>query len=67
MSVLAWRSPADLMSRATERLSVGDMIRTGENLHPHYHVVALTEDRAWIRDTRHGADHIIPIDRRRKI
>ena len=63
MSALPWRSPLDLLGRTTERVSVGDMIRTGENFRPHYLVIAVTEDRAWIRDTQHGADHIIPIDR----
>jgi len=50
-----------------ECISVGDMIRTGENFHPHYHVIAVTDDRAWIRDTQHGTDHIIPIDRCRRV
>jgi len=67
VSRLAWRSPADLLSGATECISVGDMIRTGENFHPHYHVIAVTDDRAWIRDTQHGTDHIIPIDRCRRV
>ena len=67
MSALAWRAPPDLLSTATECVSVGDTIRTGENFHPHYHVIAVTDDRAWIRDTQHGTDHIIPIDRCRKI
>jgi hypothetical protein len=42
---------------------VGDAVRTGENFHPHYQVIALTEDRAWIRDTQHGTDHVVPLDR----
>jgi len=67
VSALAWRSPADLLGQATECISAGDMIRTGENFHPHYHVIAVTEDRAWIRDTQHGTDHIIPIDRCRRL
>jgi hypothetical protein len=67
VSALAWRSPSDLLSGTTESISVGDMIGTGENFHPHYHVIAVTEDRAWIRDTQHGTDHIIPIDRCRKV
>ena len=67
MSVLAWRSPADLLGETTALVAPGDLIRSGENYHPHYHVVALTEDKAWIRDTQHGTDHVIPIDRCRRI
>ena len=67
MSVLAWRSPADLLGEGMARVSVGDLIRTGENFHPHYHVIAMTDDRAWIRDTQHGTDHIVPIDRCHRI
>ena len=67
MSVLAWRSPADLRGEATSHVSAGDLVRMGENFHPHYHVIAMTEDRAWIRDTQHGTDHVVPVDRCRKI
>ena len=38
------------------------MIRTGHNCHPLYRVIAVTADRAWIRDIQHGTDHVIPID-----
>ena len=67
MSALAWKSPADLLGEQTAQVAVGDLIRTGENFHPHYHVVAVTEDRVWIRDTQYGSDHIVPIDRCRRI
>ncbi len=62
MSTLACRSPTDLLGE-TVHVEVGDLVRTGGNLHPHYQVIALTEDRAWIRDTQHGTDHIVPLDR----
>lgn len=67
MSALAWRSPVDLLGRAAEHICAGDMIRKGENFHPHYHVIAVADDSAWIRDTQHGTDHVVPIDRCRKI
>ena len=67
MSALAWSSPAELREKAGECILVGDMIRTGENCHPQYHVIAISQDRAWIRDARHGTDHIIAIERCRKI
>ena len=62
----AWRSPTDFRGRATY-VAVGDVVRTGENFHPHFRVIAVTEDRAWIRDLQYGADHIVPVDRCRKI
>ena len=67
MNVPEWRSPADLLGAAPPSLAAGDRIRTGCNFHPHYQVVALSEDRAWVRDLQYGTDHIIPIDRCRKI
>ena len=62
----AWLSPADLPGEATN-VAVGDVVRTGENFHPHYHVIAVAGDRAWLRDLQHGADHIVPVNRCRKI
>jgi len=62
VSVLAWRSRADLLDENIPAISVGDLVRTGENFHPHYHVIALSEDRAWVRDTQHGTDHVVPLD-----
>ena len=67
MSALAWKSPNDLLGTQTAFVAVGDVIRTGENFHPHYRVIALTEDRAWVRDTQHGTDHIITLDRCNRI
>ena len=62
----AWRSLIDFQCRATY-VAVGDVVRTGENSHPQFRVIAVTEDRAWIRDLQYGADHIVPVDRCRKI
>ncbi|MEO8455506.1 MAG: hypothetical protein ABI454_10120 [Sphingomicrobium sp.] len=67
MSALAWQPPADLVGKGTRHVAVGDLIRTGENLHPHYQIIAMTDDRAWLRDTQHGTDHMVPIDRCRRI
>lgn len=63
MSALLWRSPTNLLGEGTPRPTVGDLVRTGENFHPHYQVIALSEERAWIRDTQHGTDHVVPLDR----
>ena len=67
MNVVAWRSPVNLRGETTASAAIGDLVRTGDNFHPQFHVIAVTEDRAWIRDTQHGADHIVPIDRCRRI
>jgi hypothetical protein len=66
MSGLAFRSPMQVPGEATD-VMVGDLVRTGENFHPHYEVIAVTHDRAWIRDTQYGSDHVVPIDRCRRI
>jgi len=44
-------------------VAVGDKVRTGENFHPHFYVIALNDDLAWIRDTQNGIDHVVPLDR----
>jgi hypothetical protein len=67
VSALPWRSPANLRGETSSHVVPGDLVRTGENFHPHYCVVAVSEDRAWIRDTQYGSDHIVPVDRCRRI
>lgn len=67
MSAPAWRSPADLRGETAPSVAAGELIRTGGNFHPHYQVIALSEDRAWVRDLQHGTDQFIPLDGRRKI
>ena len=67
MNRLAWRSPAKQPGETEASVAVGDLVRTGENRHPLFHVIAVTEDRAWIRDTQHNADHVVPIDRCRRL
>ena len=42
---------------------IGDIVRTGGNLYPHYELIAISSGRAWIRDVRYGDDHVVPIDR----
>ena len=58
-----WRTPPDLLGETTSHVAVGDLVRMGENFHPHYRIIALAENRAWIRDSQHGTDHIVPIER----
>ena len=42
-----------------EPLNVGDLCATGENRYPRYRVIALVEDRAWIRDVSTGRDAVV--------
>ena len=33
-----------------EEIQVGDLVRTGPNLYPHYTVIAVNGDKAWVRN-----------------
>lgn len=50
-----------------EDISVGDLVRTGTNLFPHFEVVAIHGDKAWVRNVQNGADHLALLSRCRKI
>ena len=50
-----------------EVISVGDLVRTGANLYPHFEVLAVHGDKAWVRNTDNGADHLALMSRCRKI
>ena len=67
MSLAARREPTDLFDEMVTSVAVGDLVRTGANSHPQFRVIALTEDRAWIRNTQHGTDHVVPVERCRRI
>jgi hypothetical protein len=53
----AWGSP----------LAVGDLVRTGENAWPQYRIIAMSEDRAWVRDLQYGTDFVVPMERCRRV
>ncbi|MGZ8362968.1 MAG: hypothetical protein ACXW3D_03830 [Caulobacteraceae bacterium] len=40
---------------ALQPVQVGDTVRTGANRFPHYAVIALYDDMAWVRDVQTGA------------
>jgi hypothetical protein len=67
VSEAAWRSDNDVRGEPAAAVTIGDLIRTGENCHPQYQVIAVKNDRAWIRDVQSGVDHVVPIARCRKI
>ena len=56
-----------MRSEAVSRVQVGDIVRTGENYHPHYRVIAVSEDRAWVRDIQYRTDHIVAIEQCNRI
>jgi len=50
-----------------EEISPGDIVRTGPNLFPHFEVLAVHGEKAWVRNISDGADHLALISRCRKI
>jgi hypothetical protein len=50
-----------------EDIQTGDIVRTGTNLFPHFEVVAVHGDKAWVRNVLDGADHLALLSRCRKI
>ena len=65
-------SYSDVFSISHERgyeedIQAGDIVRTGPNLFPHFKVVAVHGDKAWVRNVVNGADHLALLSRCRKI
>lgn len=50
-----------------ELILAGDLVRTGQNLFPHFEVLAVNGDKAWVRNISNGADHLALLSRCRKI
>ena len=50
-----------------EEIQPGDLVRTGPNLYPHYTVVAVSGDKAWVRNVQTGVDGLTPLSRCRKV
>jgi hypothetical protein len=46
-------------TRLGERFVPGDVVRTGPNCHPRYKVVAVAEDKVWLRNLTSGADAVV--------
>ena len=40
-------------------LHVGDIVRIGDNRFPHYKIIAVSGERAWVRDVQFGTDHVV--------
>lgn len=65
-------SYSDVFSISHEReyeedIQAGDIVRTGPNLYPHFEVVAVHGDKAWVRNLQNGTDHLALVSRCRKI
>ena len=65
-------SYSDLFSIKHERdyeedIRVGDLVRTGPNLFPHFEVIAIHGDKAWVRNIQTGLDGLTSVNRCRKI
>ena len=50
-----------------EEIKAGDLVRTGPNLFPHYEVIAVHGDKAWVRNVQNGLDGVTNVNRCRKI
>ncbi len=50
-----------------EEISEGDLVRTGPNMFPHFNVIAIHGDKAWVRNVETGADGLTALNRCRKI
>lgn len=50
-----------------EEIQPGDIVRTGENFHPHFEVLAVHGDKAWVRNVQNGADSLALLSRCRKL
>ncbi len=50
-----------------EEILAGDLVRSGPNLFPHFEVIAVNGDKAWVRNVQNGADHLALLSRCRKI
>jgi hypothetical protein len=50
-----------------EEIRAGDLVRTGSNLFPHFEVIAVNDDKAWVRNMQTGAEHLALLSRCRKL
>ncbi len=50
-----------------EEIGPGDIVRTSQNLFPHFRVIAVCGDKAWVRNVETGVDGLTALSRCRKI
>ncbi len=50
-----------------EHIQAGDLVRTGGNSFPHFRVVAVAGDKAWVQNILTGLDGLTALSRCRRI
>ena len=50
-----------------EEIRTGDLIATGANHYPHFEVLAVNGDKAWVRNVQNGADQLTLLSRCRRL
>ena len=50
-----------------EEILRGDTVRMGSNLFPHFEVLAVHGEKAWVRNVQNGADSLALLSRCRRI
>ena len=50
-----------------EEIAAGDLVRMGQNHFPHFAVIAVQGDKAWVRNVTSGEDFLAQVDRCRKV
>lgn len=50
-----------------EEIHPGDLVRTGVNLFPHFEVLAVHGEKAWVRNIETGTEALALLGRCRKI
>ena len=48
-------------------IQVGDLVKTGPNLYPHYTVIAIHAEKVWLRDVQTGMDGLTNLSRCKRI
>jgi len=48
-------------------IRTGDIVAMGQNHFPHFEVVAISGDKAWVRNVVNGADHLAFVNRCRRL
>jgi hypothetical protein len=49
------------------RVAAGDFVRTSDNYYPHFAVIAIHGDKAWLRNVETGQDTLAPLERCRPL
>lgn len=48
-------------------IQVGDLVKTGPNLYPHYTVIAIHGEKVWLRDVQNGMDGLTNLAKCKRI